>query len=206
MAAAVCPESLRRPAVPLGTSWPRWGDVDWERNRITVHSPKTEHHEGRESRQIPIFPELRPYLEEVWEQPSRGRSTLSRGIGPATPTCGRSWSGSSGGPGWSRGPSRFRIFDRPGKPNWRSSSPSMLSALGSATPRRWPPSTTFRSAMRTSSGLRSATQNPTHFRREIRRSNGRAILEHPGKKRRKPLKTKGLCQNILGCARITQKS
>ena len=44
----------------------RWGDVDWERNRITVHSPKTERHEGRESRQIPIFPELRPYLEEIY--------------------------------------------------------------------------------------------------------------------------------------------
>ena len=44
----------------------RLGDVDWERDRITVHSPKTEHHEGKESRQIPIFPELRPYLNEVW--------------------------------------------------------------------------------------------------------------------------------------------
>ncbi|MCX7428954.1 MAG: tyrosine-type recombinase/integrase [Planctomycetia bacterium] len=50
----------------------RWGDVDWERNRITVHSPKTEHHEGRESRQIPIFSELRPYLEVVWEQAEPG--------------------------------------------------------------------------------------------------------------------------------------
>jgi len=46
----------------------RWGDVDWERNRITIHSPKTEHHEGGESRQIPLFPELQPFLEEVFEQ------------------------------------------------------------------------------------------------------------------------------------------
>jgi integrase len=50
----------------------RWGDVDWERGRITVHSPKTESHEGGESRQIPIFPELRPYLEEAWEQAEPG--------------------------------------------------------------------------------------------------------------------------------------
>jgi integrase len=50
----------------------RWTDVDWERNRITVHSPKTEHHEGKESREIPIFPELRPYLEEVWDQAEPG--------------------------------------------------------------------------------------------------------------------------------------
>ena len=51
----------------------RWGDKDWERGRITVHSPKTEHHEGGESRQIPLFPEIRPYLEEVWEQAEPGK-------------------------------------------------------------------------------------------------------------------------------------
>jgi integrase len=42
-----------------------WGDVDWENNRLTVHSPKTEHHAGGESRVIPIFPELLPHLEEA---------------------------------------------------------------------------------------------------------------------------------------------
>ncbi len=60
---------LRCPSEHLGL---RWGDIDWERDRITVHSPKTEHHVGGESRQIPIFPELRPYLEEVWEQAEPG--------------------------------------------------------------------------------------------------------------------------------------
>jgi len=41
----------------------KWSDIDWGGSRITVHSPKTEHLVGGESRQIPIFPELRPYLE-----------------------------------------------------------------------------------------------------------------------------------------------
>jgi integrase len=50
----------------------RWGDVDWEHDRITIHSPKTERHEGKESRQIPLFPELRPYLNEVWDKAKRG--------------------------------------------------------------------------------------------------------------------------------------
>jgi integrase len=45
----------------------RWEDVNWEHDRITIHSPKTEHHEGGESRIIPIFPELRPHLQEVWD-------------------------------------------------------------------------------------------------------------------------------------------
>jgi integrase len=39
----------------------RWQDVDWERNRFCVDSPKTG------QRWIPIFPELRPYLDECFE-------------------------------------------------------------------------------------------------------------------------------------------
>ncbi|GAG29732.1 unnamed protein product, partial [marine sediment metagenome] len=33
---------------------------------------KTKHHAGHESRVIPIFPELRPHLEAVWEQAEPG--------------------------------------------------------------------------------------------------------------------------------------
>jgi len=44
----------------------KWGDVDWEHNRVTIQSPKTEHHAGGESRVIPLFPELRPYLEALF--------------------------------------------------------------------------------------------------------------------------------------------
>jgi integrase len=44
----------------------KWGDVDWEHNRVTIRSPKTEHHAGGESRVIPLFPELRPHLETLF--------------------------------------------------------------------------------------------------------------------------------------------
>jgi len=50
----------------------RWGDVDWDRGRLRVPSPKTEHHAGRDSRWIPIFPELRPWLEAAFEQAEPG--------------------------------------------------------------------------------------------------------------------------------------
>ncbi len=50
----------------------RWADVDWSGGRITVHASKTEHHEGKATRVIPIFPELRPHLEAVWEQAESG--------------------------------------------------------------------------------------------------------------------------------------
>jgi integrase len=44
-----------------------WGDIDLAGGRMTVHSPKTEHHRGKEKRVVPIFPELREYLEDVQE-------------------------------------------------------------------------------------------------------------------------------------------
>jgi integrase len=64
---------LRCPSEHFGL---RWSDVDWERNRMTIHSPKTEHHVGGESRQIPVFPELRSYLEEVFDQAEPGTEWL----------------------------------------------------------------------------------------------------------------------------------
>ena len=50
----------------------RWEDILWDQDRMIVHSPKTEHHEGRESRVVPIFPELRPYLEKAWDLAEEG--------------------------------------------------------------------------------------------------------------------------------------
>jgi integrase len=58
-----CPSEL----LPL-----QWAEVDWERGRFLVHSPKTEHHEGGAERWVPIFPELRPYLEDAFEQAEPG--------------------------------------------------------------------------------------------------------------------------------------
>ena len=50
----------------------RWADVDWEHDCFTVTSPKTEHHEGGGSRIVPLFPELRPYLMEAFDEAEDG--------------------------------------------------------------------------------------------------------------------------------------
>lgn len=60
---------LRTPSESLGL---RWQDIDWEHGRMTVRSPKTEHHDGKESREVPIFPELRPHLEAAWDAAEPG--------------------------------------------------------------------------------------------------------------------------------------
>ena len=60
---------LRCPSETLAL---KWADVDWERGRVRVPSPKTEHHAGGDSRMIPMFPELRPYLLEAFEAAEPG--------------------------------------------------------------------------------------------------------------------------------------
>ena len=50
----------------------RWQDVDWERMRFTVHSPKTAHHADAGIRVVPIFPEIYPHLRECFEQAEPG--------------------------------------------------------------------------------------------------------------------------------------
>ena len=60
---------LRCPSEVLGL---KWSDVNWEQGRILIHSPKTEHHEGHETRLIPMFPQLRPYLLAAFEEAEPG--------------------------------------------------------------------------------------------------------------------------------------
>ena len=50
----------------------RWQDVDWERGRLTVPSPKTQHLAGRAYRVIPLFPAVRPFLEAAWDETPEG--------------------------------------------------------------------------------------------------------------------------------------
>jgi integrase len=60
---------LRCPSEVLALEW-RW--IDWAGYRFTVFSPKQEHLPGRGMRVVPLFPELRPYLEEAFELAETG--------------------------------------------------------------------------------------------------------------------------------------
>jgi integrase len=53
-----------------------WSDIDWERGRIRIPSPKTACHTGREFRMIPLFPELREHLADVFEEASPGATCV----------------------------------------------------------------------------------------------------------------------------------
>jgi integrase len=52
-------------------------DIDFERGRLRVTSPKTENH-GKAERWIPLFPELRPHVETAFETAPDGENWLVR--------------------------------------------------------------------------------------------------------------------------------
>ncbi len=50
-----------------------WGHIDWEKKRIRIPSPKTAEM-GRPFREIPLFPELAPYLETAFDECPEGET------------------------------------------------------------------------------------------------------------------------------------
>ncbi len=64
---------LRCPSEVLAV---RWSDVDWDRRRMRIPSPKTAHHEGREERWIPLFPELARVLEDAFDVADEGANLI----------------------------------------------------------------------------------------------------------------------------------
>jgi integrase len=60
---------LRIPSELVDLTWDR---IDWEAGRFTVVVKKKEHLDGHETRVVPIFPELRPYLEKAFDEAPAG--------------------------------------------------------------------------------------------------------------------------------------
>jgi hypothetical protein len=67
---------------PSGSRLLTWNDIQWHENKMMVSSPKTEHHEGRAKRVVPIVPELLPYSLEALDRAPEGTThviSLHRG-------------------------------------------------------------------------------------------------------------------------------
>jgi len=50
----------------------RWGDINWSRGRMQVRSPKTAGHDGHATRVVPIVPELRAILMNLFDEAEAG--------------------------------------------------------------------------------------------------------------------------------------
>ena len=53
---------LRVPGELVGLNW---DSIHWDKNTLSVRSPKTEHIEGREFREVPLFPEIKSLLHDA---------------------------------------------------------------------------------------------------------------------------------------------
>ena len=54
----------------------RWGDVLWDRDRMQVPNVKTRRKTGEVFRVVPLFPELRPYLEDAFAVAAPGQEAV----------------------------------------------------------------------------------------------------------------------------------
>lgn len=67
---------LRCPSEVLSLEWRH---IDWEQNRISVPSPKTDRYDGKGSRTIPLFTDLKPYLQDAFELAESGQTHVVSG-------------------------------------------------------------------------------------------------------------------------------
>jgi len=64
---------LRIPSELVGLTWEC---IHWDKNTMTVLSPKTEHIEGGKSREVPLFPEIRNLLQETLKHATDGKKMI----------------------------------------------------------------------------------------------------------------------------------
>lgn len=69
---------------PSETGALRWGDVLWDRGRIVVHSSKTEDHDGQDARVVPMAPELRTVLQDLFDHADEGQVYVVPGLTDAS--------------------------------------------------------------------------------------------------------------------------
>jgi integrase len=95
---------------PSETQLLRWSEVDWDRGRFVVHVPKTEHHEGKGRRVVPIFPALLPYLREAFEQADEGATfVIARHRGENISTQAKRIIGAAGLTAWPKTFQNLRV-------------------------------------------------------------------------------------------------
>ncbi len=61
--------------IPSESNMLRWKDVDFDRDRMRITSPKTEHHAGKDHRWMAIVPALRTKLE-AWKKADESRGEV----------------------------------------------------------------------------------------------------------------------------------
>ncbi len=144
---------LRTPSETLALEW---SHVDWGANRVTIHAPKQAHLANGGLRQIPLFPELRRYLEEAFQlaqDGSRFAITRYRSGDTNLRTQFQKIIRRAGVKPWGR---LFHNFAVPGKRSSRSDFRPTSSPRGWAIRPGWRPNITCKCVIPTSSARQKA--------------------------------------------------
>ena len=64
---------LRIPSELVGLTWEC---IHWDKNTMTVPSPKTEHIKGREFREVPLFPEIKSLLHDAFKDAPKNEKMI----------------------------------------------------------------------------------------------------------------------------------
>ncbi len=62
--------------VPSETHLLTWGDVDWQRGRLSVYAPKTERFPKHRRRPVPIVPKLMTILQDAFDAAAEGQERV----------------------------------------------------------------------------------------------------------------------------------
>jgi integrase len=64
---------IRIPSELVGLTWEC---IHWDKNTMTVPSPKTEHIKGREFREVPLFPEIKSLLLDAYKNAPKNEKKI----------------------------------------------------------------------------------------------------------------------------------
>ena len=189
---------MRCPSEPAAL---KWGQVDWKKGRLTVASPKT----GK--REMPIFPELRPFLAaafrnaEALGRAGAGDSVVMRGDGSTNWRSGledairragmKPWPKLFQNLRSTRETELMKQFPIAVVCKWLGNSPKIALAHYSQVT-----DADFEAAL----GCQKATQNPTRSAADKRGPGGTRKDTHPGKRdanKKRPGKP-GACNEPVG--------
>jgi integrase len=183
---------------PSETHLLTWADVDWDRGRLTVRSPKTERHAGKEQRQVPITGKLMPILQSAFDAAPEG---TERVVTRSRHGLAKAMIGIIKKAGLARWPDLFQTLRRSCEVEWAQQFPQFavsqwighsIVVSGKHYANRVPDELFARAATGVPAATREAAQNPAQQAAERGRSASQAgiVLANP------PIVTVAGCEGL----------
>ena len=161
--------------------------IHWDADRFTITSPKTKRY-GKATRIVPLFPELRPFLDEAFAMAETGGTWVIPML--------------DGKPSKNLGATFKKIIHRAGVDAWPKPFQNLRSSRQTELERKFPTHVTCAWLGNTP----RVAQNRAHKWRKIRCSRRTHPIARTGKKRQNPLTGRGLGEIVRLLTSLCQRS